>query len=150
MADEQNLINGVRLYYLNQIPDERGMVKHFMVEEDNFHFGEAYFSTVYKGIVKGWHGYGSKILNYCVPVGMVKLVLWDARKESPTYNQINKFYLGEQNYERVVIPAQVMNSFKGIATPYSLVAVVASERFNETRTIRLPLDDPRIPFDWSK
>jgi len=147
---EEQLINGVRLYYLNQIPDDRGFVKHFMVEEDNFHFGEAYFSTVYRGVVKGWHGYSEKVLNYCVPIGMVHLVLWDNRPDSRTYNMINDYYIGEQNYMRVVIPSGVMNAFKGISGPYSLVAIVASERFNETKTIRMELDDPKIPYKWTK
>ena len=147
---EQNLINGVRLYYLNQIPDERGMVKHFMVDDGSFHFGEAYFSEVYKGVIKGFHGYTSKMLNYCVPLGMVHLVLWDSRPESRTYNVINEFHIGEQNYMRVVIPAGVMNAFRGIADPYSLVAILASEKFDESRTIRMEIDDPKIPYKWTK
>jgi dTDP-4-dehydrorhamnose 3,5-epimerase-like enzyme len=51
---------------------------------------------------------------------------------------------------RVVIPTGVMNSFKGICGPYSLVAIVASEKFDEDKTIRMELDDPRVPYHWSK
>jgi len=146
--EEEKIINGVHIYYLNQIPDERGIVKHFVTESGDVHFGEVYFSTVYPNVVKGWHGYQTKVLNYCVPIGMVHLVLWDMRKDSPTYNLVNEFYIGEQNYFRIVIPAGVMNSFKGIASPISLVAILASEKFDERRTIRMPIHDQRIPYEW--
>ena len=46
-------------------------------------FGEIYFSTVYPGVVKGWHVHKRMTLNYAVPVGMIKLVCYDDREDSP-------------------------------------------------------------------
>ena len=44
-------------------------------------FGEIYFSTVYKDIVKGWHLHLESTLNYVCVKGKVKLVLFDDREK---------------------------------------------------------------------
>ena len=73
------MIDGVEIISLKQIPDERGKVMH-MLRCDSEHFekfGEIYFSCVYPGAIKGWHGHKKMTLNYAVVKGMVKLVLYD-------------------------------------------------------------------------
>ena len=79
-------IDGVRVTPLRRIPDERGAVLHMLREDDEHfeRFGEIYFSTVYPGVVKGWHLHREMTLNYAVPMGMVKLVCYDDREGSPT------------------------------------------------------------------
>ncbi len=47
-------------------------------------FGEIYFSTVYRGVVKGWHRHREMTLNYACIHGRIKLVLYDDREGSPT------------------------------------------------------------------
>jgi len=142
-------IDGVRVLALQQIPDERGIVKKFIDDSSGFHFGEVYFTTIYSGIIKGLHGYYTKDLWYCVPSGMVKLVLWDNRPESKTKDEIMEIFTGEQDYMKIFIPHGVMNAFYGIA-PYSLIAVMANEKFSEARTIRMRWDDTSFPYDWFK
>ena len=74
-------IEDVLLTPLRRIPDERGMILH-MLRSDQQHFlqfGEIYFSTIYPNVVKGWHIHKEMTLNYAVPVGMIKLVLYDER-----------------------------------------------------------------------
>ena len=144
------MIEGVVITTPKQFPDERGIVKHFITEDELPHFGECYVTTVYDGIRKGWHSYKTKTIHYVVPHGLVKLVLWDSRKTSPTYNQIDELFLGDVAYQRVTIPPGVMNAFKGIAKPMSLVVVVADEKFSEDRTIRIPLSNGTIIYDWDR
>lgn len=71
------MINGVIVKTLIKIPDERGKILHMLrVDDEIFEsFGEIYFSTVYPGVIKGWHLHMEMTLNYTVPVGMIKLVL---------------------------------------------------------------------------
>lgn len=141
-------IKDVEVSDLTVIPDERGNVKHFVTEHNIGHFGECYITQVYDGIRKGWHGYSTKTLRYCVPQGMVRLALWDSRKNSPTYNQTMTLFLGDVLYQMVLVPPGVFNAFKGIARPVSTIVVVASEVFSESRIIRKPIDSPEIPYDW--
>ena len=49
------MIDGVQVVPLQRIPDERGTVMHMLKRTDPhfIEFGEIYFSTVYRGVVKG-------------------------------------------------------------------------------------------------
>ena len=100
------MIDGVLIHPLKQIPDERGKIMH-MLRSDDLHFeqfGEIYFSTVYPGVVKGWHLHTEMTLNYAVVFGMIKLVLYDDRKMSPTKGEVQVIFVGDANYVLVKIP----------------------------------------------
>lgn len=140
-------IQGVEIVPLLQIPDNRGTVRRF-IREGEVHFAECYTTTVYRGIIKGLHGYYTKTLFYCVPIGLIKLVLWDNREKSPTKNEVMELYVGVENYVRVKIPAGVMSAFQGIAE-FSLAVLIADEIFSEERTIRMPWNAPEFPYDWN-
>ena len=49
-----------------------------MLSRDDPHFvdfGEIYFSSVYPGVIKGWHRHRDMTLNYACVFGRIKLVL---------------------------------------------------------------------------
>lgn len=145
------MIEGVEVVPLSRIPDERGTVLHMMRSTDpHFRkFGEIYFSTVYKGIVKGWHRHSGMTLNYACVHGRVKLVLYDDREGSPTRHEIQEIFLGPDAYALVVIPPEVWNGFKGMSEPYAIVANCCTEPHDPRRSTRLdPFDNP-IPYDWN-
>ncbi len=144
------MIDGVRATPLRQIGDERGKVMH-MLRADAPHFvsfGEIYFSTVFPGVVKGWHVHKRMILNYAVPHGRIKFVLYDDRDGSPTRGEVNEFFLGPDNYQLVTVPPLVWNGFKGIGTEMAIVANCASIPHDPAEIDRLDPEDPRIPYDW--
>jgi dTDP-4-dehydrorhamnose 3,5-epimerase len=136
---------------LRRIPDERGTVLHMLRRTDPhfLEFGEIYFSTVYQGVVKGWHRHREMTLNYACPFGRIKLVLFDDRDGSPTRGQIQEHFLGPDDYSLVVIPPGVWNGFKGLSEPFALVANCCTHPHDPARSERL---DPRsnvIPYDWA-
>ena len=65
------MIEGVQVVPLRRIPDERGTIYHMMKSTDAHFsaFGEIYFSTLYRGVVKGWHKHGDMTLNLPVSPG---------------------------------------------------------------------------------
>ena len=145
------MIKGVKVINLKQIPDERGKIMH-MLRCDDPHFekfGEIYFSVVYSGVIKGWHLHKKMVLNYAVPVGMIKLVLYDERSNSSTKGKLMELFIGEDNYCLVQIPSGVWNGFKGIGATPALVANCATIPHDSGEIVRLnPLSD-KIPYDWS-
>jgi dTDP-4-dehydrorhamnose 3,5-epimerase len=145
------LISGVRVTPLRQIPDERGKVMH-MLRADAAHFdrfGEIYFSTVYQGVIKGWHLHSQMTINYAVPVGMIKLVLFDDRADSTTRGELQEIFIGESNYALVTVPPLVWNGFKGLTAPYALVANCATIPHDPAEITRLDPFDKKIPYDWA-
>ncbi len=145
------MIEGVRVVPLRQIPDERGKVMHMLRATDpHFQgFGEIYFSTVYPGVVKGWHLHTVMTLNYAVVSGTIKLVLYDDRPESPTRGEIMELFPGEAQHVLVMIPPGIWNGFKGVGSAPAIVANCATHPHDPDEIRRLdPFDNP-IPYDWS-
>ena len=110
------MITDVQINKLKKIPDERGAIFHMLKKNDPhfIKFGEIYFSIAYPGIIKGWHEHTKQIQNYAVIDGMIKLVLFDNRKNSKTYKKIQELYLGDMNYILVTIPTGIITSYKCI------------------------------------
>ena len=144
------MIQGVAVHPLRRIPDERGTVMH-MLRADDPHFerfGEIYFSTVYPNVVKGWHLHRRMTLNYAVISGMIKLVLYDDREDSPTRSEVVELLVGDQNYVLVTVPPLVWNGFKGVGTAAAIVANCATVPHDPTEIERLEPWSPRIPYSW--
>jgi dTDP-4-dehydrorhamnose 3,5-epimerase len=144
------MIDGVRVVPLQRIPDERGTVMHMLRRTDPHfqEFGEIYFSTIYPGIIKGWHLHKLMTLNYACVSGRIKLVLYDDRQASTTKGELMELFLGPDSYQLVQIPPRVWNGFKGIGDQQAIVANCATHPHDPTQTERLDPFDPRIPYDW--
>jgi len=144
------MIEGVKVKPLKQILDERGKIMHMIRKDDPefIDFGEIYFSCVHPGAIKGWHVHNSMTLNYSVPIGKIKLVLFDDRENSKTKGEIQEIFLGPDNYCLVTIPPLVWNGFKGIGEELSLVANCSDMPHDPTEIGRLDPFDKKIPYDW--
>ena len=144
------MIEGVAVRPLRRIPDERGTVMH-MLRADDPHFqrfGEIYFSTVYPGVVKGWHRHRLMTINYAVVSGMIKLLLYDDREGSATHAEVMELFLGDQNYVLVTVPPLIWNGFKGVGTTPAIVANCATIVHDPAEIERLDPFDPRMPQRW--
>jgi dTDP-4-dehydrorhamnose 3,5-epimerase len=144
-------IHDVRVAPLRRIPDERGAIFHMLREDDAVfeRFGEIYFSMVYPGVIKGWHRHTRMTLNYAVPMGMIKLVCYDARPDSPTHGTLQELHIGHLNYALVTIPPMVWNGFKGEGTEPALVANCATIPHDPGEIERLDPFTSEIHYDWS-
>lgn len=145
------MIEGVRITPLKQIPDERGKIMHMLrADAAGFAgFGEIYFSCVYPQAIKGWHIHKKMVLNYAVPHGQIKFVLYDDRPDSPTKGEIQEVFMGPDNYCLVTVPPMVWNGFKGIGNEMAVVANCASICHDPDEIARLDPFDPSIPYDWA-
>ncbi|HYG76598.1 MAG TPA: dTDP-4-dehydrorhamnose 3,5-epimerase family protein [Planctomycetota bacterium] len=145
------MIDGVIITPLKQIPDERGKVMHMLRKTDPHfkEFGEVYFSTIFPGVIKGWHLHSRMIINYAVPVGRIKLVLFDAREKSKTKNELQEIFMGPDNYCLVTVPPGVWNGFKGCGTTEAIVCNCSSIVHDPDEITRLDPFDKSIPYDWS-
>lgn len=145
-------IEGVTVKNLKRIPDERGTVMHIMKASDEEFkgFGEVYCSTVYPGVVKGWHCHERITLNYVVLSGMIKFVLYDDRENSPTRGIIQEIFMGDQNYVRVTVPPHIWSGFKGIGTEAALVCNIIDSPHDETEAKRCDPYNIHIPYDWER
>jgi dTDP-4-dehydrorhamnose 3,5-epimerase len=146
----ERLIEGSKITPLRRVPDERGTVYHMLRSTDHhfIQFGEIYFSTVYPGVVKGWHKHRSMTLNYACIFGRIKLALYDERESSPTKGTLVEVFLGPDNYSLVTIPPEVWNGFKGMSEPYSIVANCTTHPHDPSLSTRIDPFHNHIPYTW--
>jgi len=142
-------IEGVDVIPLRRIPDERGTIFHLLSSADPhfMRFGEIYFSSIYKGVVKGWHRHKDMTLHYACPVGRVKCVVYDCRDASPTKGGLMEIYLGPDSYNLLVVPPDTWNGFKGL-DEHNLVANCCTHAHDPKRSDRLDPFVNDIPYDW--
>jgi dTDP-4-dehydrorhamnose 3,5-epimerase len=143
-------IEGVQVIPLSRIPDERGTIFHMLRRTDPhfIEFGEIYFTSIYRDVVKGWHRHRLMTLNYACIAGRIKLVLYDDRRESPTRGGLMERFLGPDDYSLVVIPPGIWTGFKGMAE-LSLVANCATHPHDPSNTERIDPIASEIPYDWA-
>src|SRR5208283_5282297 len=144
------MIDGVVVVPLRQICDERGKVMHMLrCYSPLFEkFGEVYFSVVNPGAIKAWKLHKEMTLNVAVPLGEIKLVLNDDRPNSPTKNEIQELFIGEDNYCLVKIPPMIWTGFQGLGSMKSIVANCATLPHDPTEVIRCGLSDGRVHYTW--
>ncbi|MCQ2014184.1 dTDP-4-dehydrorhamnose 3,5-epimerase family protein [Clostridium butyricum] len=146
------MIDGVIIKPLKRICDDRGTIMKMQESTDCefVGFGEIYFSTIYPGVVKGWHLHKKTILNYCVISGMIKLVLYDNRDESKTKGQLMEIVMGDENYCLVQIPVNIWNGFKCVGNKTAIVADLTDLPHDPNDMVRLdPINNNIIEYDWS-
>ncbi len=146
------MIHGVRVKPLRVIPDERGRLMEILRSDDDLflRFGQVYMTTAYPGVVKGWHYHKKQVDNFAVVKGMIKLVLYDQREDSPTRGEVNEFFLGEHNPQLVQIPNLVMHGFKCTGNEEAIVINCPTElyRSDEPDEFRIDPFGMEVPYDW--
>jgi dTDP-4-dehydrorhamnose 3,5-epimerase len=145
------IIEGVKIVPLRRIPDERGTIFHMLRATDEHfqRFGEIYFSTVYQGVVKGWHKHQEMTLNYACVHGRVKIALYDDRPGSRTRDGLMEVLLGPDSHLLVIIPPDVWNGFKGLSAPDAIIANCCTHAHDPKRSSRLDPFTNHIPYDWA-
>ena len=144
------MISDVIIKDLKVIPDERGSIMHMIKNINNdFVFGEIYFSTSYPNVIKGWHEHTKQTQNYAVIRGMIKLVLYDNRENSSTYKKIQEIFIGSKNYKLVTIPPGIINGYKNIGIDEAIVANCSDMPHQDSEMLRYDPFDSFIPYDWN-
>lgn len=150
----KQLIDGVKTKKLTVHADERGRLMEMLRTDDcEFQkFGQVYMTTAYPGVTKAWH-YHKIQTDYFVCVrGMMKVVLYDSRENSPTKGFVNEFFIGDFNPLMVVIPPGVYHGFKCISEHEAIVVNTPSEMYNRSvpDEYRIDAHDPSVPYDWGR
>jgi len=145
------MISGVAVKKLTRHPDERGYFEEIIrVTDDIFKegFGQWSHSFMVAGVVKAWHVHKTQIDWWFCVSGQIKAALFDTRKESSTYRELNEFTLGDTPNNIVVkIPPGVAHGMKVIEGPCHFV-YLTSGIYNSEEEGRIPFDDRDIGYDW--
>jgi dTDP-4-dehydrorhamnose 3,5-epimerase len=129
-------MDGVILTPLKQFHNPKGDVFHAMKKSDpGFDsFGEAYFSTIHKGDIKGWKKHTHMTLNLVVPIGEIEFIVHDENK-----GDFLTVKLSQHNYQRLTVKANLWVAFKGLGD-YNLLLNLASIEHDPDEAINADID----------
>ena len=142
-------MEGVTLHPLKHIVVPKGDIYHALKATDEGYagFGEAYFSQIEHGQAKGWKRHNRMVLNLVVPVGAVKFVIYDDRKESATKGQFFEVVLSpESNYQRLTVAPGLWMAFYGAGEGVSMLMDIIPEPHDPSEGDRKDLSE--IPYQF--
>lgn len=102
-------------------------------------FGEAYFSQIAQGEVKGWKMHNEMTLNLLVPIGEIEIVVCDGTK-------FFSLVLSLKNYKRITIKPKLWFGFKGLEKNNMLLNL-ASHHHDPEESKNVPIANYK--FKWS-
>ena len=151
------MIDGVIITPLKRIQDSRGEVRHGLRCTDSTFtgFGEVYFSAVVREVVKGWKKHTKMHSNLIVVSGIIRVVLYDDRKDSSTNGRTQEFVGSIENYSRLTVPAGIWTAFQGVGNELNLLLNIASILHDPNESVNVPHESTRaqelaLPvLDWS-
>lgn len=135
-------MDGVKLSPLKQIINPKGNILHAMKASDNGFagFGEAYFSTVNQGQIKGWKKHFEMTLNLVVITGKIEFVIYNG----------DSFYsvkLSKTNYQRLTLGPGLWFAFRGLSSENIVLNLASIEhKIEESTSVELYEFD----YDWNK
>ena len=143
-------IDGVLVTPLKIVDLAGGDILHAMKKNDPGYidFGEAYFSKVKSGVIKGWKRHKLMTLNLIVCVGEVRFVIYDDRRKITSENLFQEVILSNENYARLTIPPMVWMGFQGIRSETNMLLNIVDIEHQPEEIDRLTLND--INFDWER
>jgi dTDP-4-dehydrorhamnose 3,5-epimerase len=117
-------IEGVTVTDFRFFHDERGwLAEVFRQDELNeeIYPAMAYVSMTLPGVQRGPHAHRDQTDYFVFNSSVFKLVLWDGRKDSPTYMNRMVLHSGSEDPKYVVVPPGVVHAYKNVGDENGLV-----------------------------
>lgn len=146
------MIEGVELKELTTHRDERGFFREIARDTEEIvteGWAQLSHSLMHPGVAKAWHVHPNQIDWWYVPIGDLKVALYDTRDGSSTKGQLDELFLGEHyDAQLLKIPAGVAHGCRVIGGLTHLI-YMTSKTYDPDEEGRIPHDDPDIGYDWT-
>ena len=115
---------------------------------------QVHITTTFPGRVRAWglHQLGTDRL--FVVSGLVKIVIFDGRKASPTSDALNEFVVSEKNPGLLVIPPNLYHGWKNIGNSEAIIINMPDRMYDyeQPDALDLPWDSEAaahiVPYRW--
>ena len=150
----RDLIDGVSTYEVRHVPRDRGIITEMYRpawDPTGLPVVHAYQSRLFPGAIGAWSCHARQTDRLFVNQGLLKVVLYDGREDSPTARRINIFHVGDPRPTLLVVPPGVWHGLHNVGDSDALVVNFPSEayRYEDPDHYRLPYDTDRIPYRWT-
>ena len=109
-------------------------------------FGEAYFSRINHGAIKGWKRHKIQTLNLVVPIGTIIVVIYDEFADENAVDKRVVYQIGSTNYARLTIPPGYWVAFMGCQEENMLMNIADGEH-DPSESDNLPIE--AFSYNWN-
>jgi dTDP-4-dehydrorhamnose 3,5-epimerase len=149
----QKSISGVSVHEVLHVPRDHGVITEiFRPEWDptGMPVVHVYQSRLFPGAIGAWSCHAKNIDRLFVNQGHLKIVLYDDRDESGTYQQLMELHVGDARPAFLVIPPGVWHGLQNLGSSEALMLNLPTCAYDyaDPDHYRLPWDSPEIPYSW--
>jgi dTDP-4-dehydrorhamnose 3,5-epimerase len=150
----QSLIAGVRVQPVQHVPTGYGYLTELYRADwkvDDFGVDQVFQGVLDPGRITAWHAHGDTTDRLFVSLGLLKIVLYDAREDSPTHRVVNQFRVGTVRPALLVVPPGVWHGVENVHSSTSILVNIVDHAYRYERPdhYRLPHDTEKIPYDFA-
>jgi dTDP-4-dehydrorhamnose 3,5-epimerase len=144
-------IEGVQLINLNLFTDDGGCLAEILRLDENgnmlilpeFKVRQSTFSQMLPNTIKAFHlHYNQEDVWFILPSSRLLIGLFDARKDSPTYQNTMRFVLGAGKAQALYIPRGVAHGLANLWNEASHMIYFVNQHFDAAQP-----DEHRLPWD---
>lgn len=151
----QKLIDGVVLKEIKSVPKVSGSLTEIYRRDwhlDELPVDQAFQVFLKPGGISAWHAHEETTDRLFVGHGLIQIVLYDNRPDSPTRGMINEFKLGSIRPGLVVVPPKVWHGIRNIDSKDSLILNIVDRAYDYDNPDhwRVPHDSPEVPFNFEE
>ena len=158
-------MEGIKVYELNRIIDERGSFTEIMRSDWTELFGDekiqqSNLSISYPGMIRAWHRHARGQIDYYVVIkGTVKICVYDNDKNSKTFGNLTEIISSDQKLQVVRVPGHYWHGIKTLGNETSMLVYFINNLYDyenpdEERSPwnNSEIIDPqtKLTFDWNK
>lgn len=145
------LIDGVSVREVLNVPKHNGYLTELFRREwfaDAEPVDQVFQVVLEPGAISAWHAHAQTLDRLFIAYGVARVVLYDARDDSPTRGLVNEFRFGTVRPALINIPPRVWH---GVQNPGSAPCVIVNlvDRaydYEDPDHFRLPVGAAEIPF----
>ena len=145
-------IEGVRVREIKNVVKSSGDVlceifrRDWMLDDGDV--DQVFQSVINPGSISAWHVHHLTTDRLFASRGLVQIVLYDARENSPTLGRINEFRFGAVRPALLIVPPGVFHGVRNISPEPALLVNLVNKayRYEDPDHWRLPLDTAKIPY----
>lgn len=150
-------IDGLRFRPTRPIPHEDGTVAEVARTawpEIDRPIEQVHITTTQPGRIRAWGLHQRSVDRLFVVTGLVSLVVYDGRRDSPTFGALNEFKVSERNPGLLVIAPGLFHGWKNLGTTEAFIINMPSVLYDydSPDALDLPYDAPEaasiVPFRW--
>lgn len=156
-ALRQEPIDGVRFRPVRPVPHEDGTLAEIARAswpEIDLPIVQVHVTTTLPGRVRAWGLHTASTDRLFVVSGLVSIVVYDGRLESPTFGCTDEFRVSERNPGLLVIPPNLYHGWKNIGVDEAFILNMPSNQYDyqSPDALDLPYESSQaaeiVPFRW--